>query len=282
MNKVISVYRGQFLAEGYVVARGILDKAALQLINRDIGELFAIQLRRLKLPVDPGESREAFLNNAVRLLQADVPTYINTARITQMLPSVHELLAGTPILNVVRQLGVAMPVISTRPSIHIMTEALKIPNGYHKSPPHQDWRSMQGSLDSIVLWLPTTPVSENSNPLEVVPKSHLFGLLDTVEHIMTPAVSDSRISEESYVPIPVEPGDIIFFSSFLVHRTGEQDDGLVRVALSGRFNNAQEQTFVEHGYPTPYKYTYRTDLMFEKFPSLADLAKIFPKAAPNK
>lgn len=282
MNKITSVYRDQFLAEGYVVARDVLDKAALRSINRDIAELFAIQLRRLKLPVIPGESREAFRNNATRLLQADVPTYINTARMTQMLPSVHELLVSAPILNIARQLGVTMPVISTRPSIHIMAEALKIPNGYHKSPPHQDWRSMQGSLDSVVLWLPTTPVSTKSNPLEVVPKSHLFGLLDTVEHIMTPTVSDQRISEDSYLPIPVDPGDIIFFSSFLVHRTGEQDDGLVRIALSGRFNNAQEQTFVEHGYPTPYKYTYRTDLMFEHFPSLADLATIFPALSADE
>ena len=173
-------------------------------------------------------------------------------------------------------------MISTRPSIDFMTGDLKIPDGYHKSPAHQDWRSMQGSLDSIVFWLPTTPVSKRSNPLEVVPKSHLLGLLNTVEHIMTPAVSDPRITEERYVPIEVEPGDVIFFSSFLVHRTGEQDDGLVRIALSARFNNAREKTYVEHGYPTPYKYSYRTDLIFENFPSRVELATIFPAALSSE
>ena len=242
-------------------------------------ELFNIQLRRLGLSVDPGKSREAFRNNAVRLRKADIPTFISTARLTQMLPSVHRLLICDPILDLARDLGVAFPVIATRPSIHFITEDLTIPNVFQGSPPHQDWRSIQGSLDSIVLWLPTTSVSVMASALEVVPKSHVLGLLNTVEQIMTSGVSDLRITEESYVPIPVEPGDIIIFSSFLVHRTSDQDDGLVRIALSGRFNNALEENYVSHGYPTPYKYSYRSDLMFEDFPTLADLAKIFSKVS---
>src|SRR5258705_263262 len=156
MNKSVKVHRDSFLSEGYVVARNIIDGAALISINAEISDLFAIQLRRLGLSTEQGDSREAFLQNASRLLQADVSTYIATARLTQMLPSVHRLLICDPILDLARELGLGFPVISTRASIHIMSDALKIPNGYHKSPPHQDWRSMQGSLDSIVLWLPTT------------------------------------------------------------------------------------------------------------------------------
>jgi phytanoyl-CoA hydroxylase len=282
MSATIHADRARFLADGYVVVKGAIDTATTDSINREIDELFAIQLRRLGQPVDAGCSREAFKNNAVRLLKADVPTYISTARLTQNLPSVHRLLICETVIRLARELGIELPVISTRPSIHFMTGDLRIPNGYHKSPPHQDWRSMQGSLDSIVFWLPTTPVTKKSNPIEFVPKSHLLGLLDTVENIMTPTVSDPRITEDKYVPIPVEAGDIIFFSSFMVHRTGEQDDGLVRIALSGRFNNAKEKTYVEHGYPTPYKYSYQTNLIYEGFPTLTDLATVFPAAARTK
>lgn len=278
MNKTVKVLRASFLADGYTVARNVIDKATLISINAEISELFAIQLRRLGLPIEPGDSREAFLQNASRLLQADIPTYISTARLTQMLPSVHRLLICDPIMDLAHELGIAFPMISTRASIHIMSDALKIPNGYHKSPPHQDWRSMQGSLDSIVLWLPTTPVSARSYPLEIIPKSHLLGLLDTVEHTMTPTVSDQRVSDSQYVPVPMEPGDVIAFSSFLVHRTSEAGDGLARIALSGRFNNALEETYVAHGFPTPYKYSYQTDLLFKDFPKTSDLAKIFPEA----
>lgn len=271
--------RKQFLAEGYVIARGVLDPSLLATINREIAELFAIQLRRLQLPVDAGDSQQAFTYNAVRLLRADVPTYISTARLTQSLPSVHRLLICDAILGLARDLGVELPIISTRPAISYMSGDLKVPNGYHKTPPHQEWRSMQGSLDSIVFWIPTTPVSATSNPMEVVPRSHLLGLLDTVDHIMTPAVSDPRIADDKYIPIEAMPGDIVVLSSFLVHRTSEVDDGLVRIALSGRFNNAREKTYVEHGYPTPYKYSYQTELLHEGFPTLSDIAAIFPAAA---
>jgi len=282
MTMSSKVDRARFLAEGYLVVKDVVDIAALEAINREIGELFAVQLRRLGQPVDPGTTREAFKSNAVRLLKADIPTYISTARLTQNLPSVHRVLICDAVIEVARQLGVEFPVISTRPSIHFMTGDLKIPNGYHKSPPHQDWRSMQGSLDSLVFWMPTTLVTERSNPMEFVPRSHLLGLLDTVENIMTPTVSDPRITEDKYIPIPARPGDVIFFSSFMVHRTSEHDDGLVRVALSGRFNNALEKTYVEHGYPTPYKYSYQTDLIHKDFPTQADLATVFPAAASAK
>ena len=204
--------RDQYLAAGYCVGRKLIPVYELESINRDISALFSAQLRRLDLPVVPGESRAAFRSNARALLEADIPTYISTARITQMLPSVHRLMISEPIMKFAAELGIGFPVISTRASIHIMSDDLKIPNGYHKSPPHQDWRSIQGSLDCIVFWLPTTPVSSNSHPLEVVPKSHLYGLLPTAEHIMTPTVHDPRISPDMFVPVPVEPGDVIAFS----------------------------------------------------------------------
>jgi ectoine hydroxylase-related dioxygenase (phytanoyl-CoA dioxygenase family) len=273
-----AVDRGAFLREGFFVARGVLDPRDLEQLNAEMGELFAQQLRRLGLPVDPGTSREAFHANAARLLAVDVPTYIATARMTQMVPSAHRIMASDAIVDLVRSAGVTVPVLSTRLSNHIMSETLRIPGGYHKSPPHQDWRSMQGSLDSVVLWSPTTPVTATSHPLEVIPGSHLYGLLDTVEHIMTPTVSDPRITEDQYRPLPMQPGDVVIFSSFLVHRTGETGDGNVRIAFSTRFNNAAEPTYVEHGYPTPYKYSYQTDLIVPDFPKAADLRKIFPDA----
>ena len=166
-----------------------------------------------------------------------------------------------------------------------------LPCGHKVAAPHAAFRQLTVAARFAATGFPqtavhcraasgaTTPVAANSHALEVVPKSHLLGLLDVAEHIMTPTVNDSRIKDNMYRPIPVEPGDVIAFSSFLVHRTGEEGDGFVRIALSGRFNNAAETTYVDHGYPTPYKYSYRTDLMFENFPSKAELAVVFPDAA---
>jgi ectoine hydroxylase-related dioxygenase (phytanoyl-CoA dioxygenase family) len=271
--------REALLRDGFVVIRGLFDPRALTALNAEMDALFVLQLRRLGLPVDPGGTRESLHANAARLLAVDVPTYISTARMTQMLPSAHRLMASEALLDLVRDLGVEIPVVSTRLSNHIMSDTLRIPGGYHKSPPHQDWRSIQGSLDSLVVWAPTTPVTETTHPLQVVPRSHLLGLLNTVEHIMTPTVSDDRITDDQYLSLPMQPGDVVVFSTFLVHRTGETGDGSLRVAFSARFNNAAEATYVEHGYPTPYKYSYQTDLIVPDFPTPADIASIYPDAA---
>lgn len=270
--------RKQYLSDGYAILKSLLPVDELQSINEEINELYALQLRRMGMEAKSGHAREVFLSNASRLLQADVQTYIATSRNSQMLPSVHRLLISDPIMQLAHGMGLEFPVLSTRASIHVMSDELKVPGGYHKTPPHQDWRSIQGSLDNMVLWVPTTPVSENSHALEIVPKSHLMGLLPTVEHIMVPSVEDPRITEDKYVKLPVEPGDVIVFSSFMVHKTGEQGDGLARIALSGRFNNAAEPTYLKHGYPSPYSYSYRKDLIFEDFPTQADMETIFPEA----
>jgi ectoine hydroxylase-related dioxygenase (phytanoyl-CoA dioxygenase family) len=276
-----AVYRDFYQAHGYNVVRRVVDTRVLEQINYEIGELFARQVARLGLPVDRRATREALQANAVALLKADTSAYISTARLTQMIPVANQLMVSELLVSVARQLGISFPVISTRVSNHIMSDDLKIPNGYHKSPPHQDWRSMQGSLDSMVFWVPTTPVTAQSHPLEVVPGSHLLGLLTTMEHIMTPTVDDPRITEDVFVPLSMDPGDLVVFSSFLVHRTGAQGDGKIRIAFSGRFNNADEASYVEHSYPTPYRYSYQTELIYEGFPTLQDLSAVFPAATDH-
>jgi phytanoyl-CoA hydroxylase len=264
-----------YKTNGYTVVRDLVPVELLESVNDEIAALFEAQLRHLQLPVNQGSTREALRDNAKRLLDANVDRYIATARMAQELPSVAQILCSERIVELAVQFEITFPIQSTKPIVHIMADALRIPGGYHMSPPHQDWRSTQGSLDSIVLWIPTVSVRTNSHALKVAPGSHKLGLLDTVEHIMTPTVADARISDASFIAVPVEPGDVIVFSTFMVHRTGEEDDGLVRIALSTRFNNAAEPTFVERGFPTPYKYSYRLDLITPDFPRVQQVDDLF-------
>ena len=44
--------------------------------------------------------------------------------------------------------------------------------------PHQDWRSMQGSLDSLVIWIPFQMFMMGLVWL-TIPKSHKMGLVST-------------------------------------------------------------------------------------------------------
>ena len=238
---------------GVCLLERVMPQDNLTAIFHEIGRLFQLQAEHLGCDGVVGLQR--LMRN---VLHASPERYINTVRTTQDLPSVHRLLASDLTGYIASMFGVRFPIISTKASVHIMADDLAIVGGYHRSPPHQDWRSIQGSLDNVVLWIPLTPV--RGNGLEVIRGSHKHGLLPTKEHIMTPEVIDpERLGP--WEAINCDPGDVVAFSSFLVHRTAA-GPGL-RIAISTRFSNAAEPTFIERGFPTPYKTTYRLDVPWE-------------------
>jgi hypothetical protein len=265
----------QFHRDGFGVVRGLISIDTLDLLAADIGGVFGRRARALGFdtadPVDqPGLS--ALLT---RLFGHDRQAYIATARQTQHLASVHRLGLAPELMRVVTELGLTVPALSTRPVIHFMADQLKIDGGYHKTPIHQDWRSVQGSLDGISIWLPLFDVGLHDYPLEVIRGSHRGGLLPSVEDPFGHRIADGQVDERNFAPVPVRRGDVIFFSGFLVHRTGSAGGGMVRIALSYRFNNAAEPSFVERNYPSPYVYRPDMRLLKEDFPTADDLRHLF-------
>lgn len=244
-----------FEEHGFALCYNYLPLEPIDDIVNDIGALFARQQRWAAGP-------SWTLSEDMRsLLKRDVPRYIATARETQNLPSVHRLLSSKRIISLAQRFGVKAPVIGAKASVHIMADNLVVPGGYHRAPPHQEWRALQGSLDSLVIWIPLGHV--HGNGLEVIPGSHLYGLVPTQPHPMTPEVVNPEMFGK-WESLYLDVGDAVAFSSFLIHRTAV-GPGL-RIAISIRFNNAAESTFIDRGYPTPYKTIYSTDLITPDFP----------------
>ena len=52
----------------------------------------------------------------------------------------------------------------------------------------------------------------------------------------------------------MEQGDVIFFSSFLIHRSGTNETEHIRWSTHFRYNDLDEKSFVERGYPHAYIY----------------------------
>ena len=249
-------YPEKYARHGYAVFERWLPTEWLSSITHEMAELFAFQVSQIGL-LSSGLHRDglALLREPGGKILSGVERYVNAARMTQDLPSVHQVLTDGRLVAMAKFLGLSHPVISTKASVHIMADDLAVPGGYHRSPPHQDWRSNQGSLDNLVLWIPLTPV--RGNGLEVIRGSHKYGLLPTTDHMQTPEVVDpERLGP--WEKIDCDPGDVVAFSSFLVHRTAA-GPGL-RIAISTRFNNAVEPSFVKRGFPSHYRTTQRTDV----------------------
>ena len=134
-----------------------------------------------------------------------------------------------------------------------------------------------GSKSSAILpcLKPKPPPDPSGRHQDSAIAPHRYGLLKSTPHDVAPAVNDPRIREDDYTAVLVEPGDAVIFSGFLVHRTSAQGDERIRLALSLRYNNLAEPSFIERGYPSTYKFSAKLDLMVEGFPSEAQVAAFF-------
>lgn len=146
------------------------------------------------------------------------------------------------------QIGISSPVIVSQPVLHIMSPSLRIPDGYYGTVSHQDWASVQGGLDMVTVWIALTDAGIGNFPLEVIPGSHLGGLR---EGKINSSVLEIECDEKEFLPLECRAGDVVFLSGFIIHRTGHGTG--FRVAVSQRFDNASEPTFIERGYPCAQK-----------------------------
>jgi ectoine hydroxylase-related dioxygenase (phytanoyl-CoA dioxygenase family) len=265
--------RDAFRRNGYVIIPGLFGVTTRETVARDIAGVFARRAAALGLGAPAGHNQAALTELMSALFARDIPSYIAAAKLTQHLASVHGAGVSGEVLSVLDALGLDAPTVSTRPVIHYIADQLKIPGGYQKTPPHQDWRSVQGSLDGVTFWSPLFDAGANDYPLEIAPASHLRGLLHS-----EPDMPNYRIPDEllgAFMPLSLRAGDAIVFSGFLVHRTGAHGGRSVRVALSFRFNNAAEPSFVARNYPDPYVYRADPKIVTENFPGADDVRQIF-------
>jgi ectoine hydroxylase-related dioxygenase (phytanoyl-CoA dioxygenase family) len=158
-----------------------------------------------------------------------------------------------------------------------MADALKIPNGYFGLVPHQDFPSVQGSVDGVVVWLPLVKVDKDNYPLEVIPGSHLRGLAPMISHgDSTSEVDPNWFDASHFTPAEVDVGDVIFMSMFTVHRSSTRGSpNRCRLAVSTRFDNADEASFIERAYPTAYVRSVRREQYLENFPPMDLIEKTF-------
>jgi len=273
-----TVIGANYRRDGFAVAAGLIAQAELDAVADDIRGIFTRRARAIGSAVPDGHDHEAFSQLLLDFFARDRASYLAAARQTQYLASVHRLGLSEPILQLLAAIGVEVPSQSTRPSILFMADGLRIEAGYHKTPAHQDWRSVQGSLDCVTLWLPLYDVGVNDYALEVIPGSHRLGLLPSTDDPFGHRIADGAVPDDhAFRPLTLRRGDIVVFSGFLVHRTGTRGGQRVRVALSYRFNNAAEPTYVERNYPIPYAYRPDMRLLQENFPTAADVAAYFPR-----
>jgi ectoine hydroxylase-related dioxygenase (phytanoyl-CoA dioxygenase family) len=212
-----------------------------------------------------------------KLFSVDVNAYLAAARHLSKLLSIQDLLLHENIRAFIKNLGLSLPSVPTSPVVSIMSERLKIAGGYFGLAPHQDWPSMQGSLDAVIVWAPLMDVTAASFPLQVIPRSHAQGLWGGVNTASAREIDPRLYGEEDFMPFELRRGDVVFMTTFTVHRTGvmhgvNECSGL-RIACNTRIENSAEATFVKRQFPCAYKRTVERELITKDFPSQMQVKK---------
>ncbi len=265
----------QFNEDGFVLLKNYLDKNIITEIYTDARKIFAQQIKRVTGKSVDIDDRDLFEKAMFTFFDKDFNAFVNTGKTVQHTFSLHKFGVSPIIENLLKSVGLVNPIIGARPAMQFNSRFLSKDGSKHwKLDAHQDWRTGQGSLDSAVIWFPMVDAGADIGALQVIPGSHKIGLKESSASGYQGGIT-ADLKEDSFIQTAFEVGDILIFSAFLIHQSGNNITENIRWSVQLRYNNLNEPTFVDRGYPMAYIYKPETDLVTPNFPSINQLETVF-------
>lgn len=265
----------KYKKDGFIIIKNFFDPKEVDEIRNEAKKVFSIAIRKNKIEFNE-ESDESFTKALFQLFNVSYNDFLGAAKASQHIISMHRISVSEKLIELVNSFGIATPVFCVKPIIYFNSKFLSKMEGHYKTPPHQDWRSMQGSLNSMVVWIPLVDINKELGAVEFIPGSHTKGLLNTDSDEWFRHVSENEIKEEDFIAAEVKKGDVVIFSAFSVHRSGNNITNNIRWSMHFRYNDASENTFIERGMPHPYiVYKPQQDVITPDFPTTDQLKKVF-------
>jgi phytanoyl-CoA hydroxylase len=270
----MSSLQQQFNENGFVILRGFLNPEDTAPLYKEARQTFATQIKRVLGKDVDIDDKDNFENAMYELFNADFDSFVSTGKNVQQSIALYRLNTDERLINILKDLGLSNPNIAVKPAMQFNARFLSKGGTHWRLGAHQDWRTGQGSLDSIVMWFPLVPCNSDLGVLQVVPKSHKHGLMASTGVSYEGALAQDY-PDEQYVETDMNPGDLLVFSAMLVHRSGNNTSNNIRWSVQYRFNNLDEPTFIERGYPQPYLYKPQDELITPNFPTVEQLEQLY-------
>ncbi len=257
----------EYKKNGFQLVKGLFNEGEIDTIRIEAQQIFKNQMNQIGLNLSEIDTEESFNLKLFQLFNESPDHIISSGKHIQHLISLHKISLDSRITDILKQLGFGFPNICTRPVLFFNAKKLAKKQVYWKTDPHQDWRSMQGSLNSMVVWVALSDIDISLGALEVIPGSHKKGLQAKEMVDSFGLITEAQLGGEKFVPIEVKKGDVLFFSSFLIHQSGDNStENGIRWSCHFRYNDMNETEFIERGYPHPYVYYPNPDLITENYP----------------
>lgn len=239
----------QYNRDGYVMLRKFVHPGDVREILSEAKCVFAKQ-------IDVNKCRNDYVvYGMVDLFQKNNTAFLNAGKTVQHLINLHRLSLLPRVVEMLRSVaGIKWPVICTRPVLYFNHPLLAKEKVYHTVDAHQDWRSMQGSSNAAVLWVPLEDCPVEKGALQVLPGSHRNGLRTTSVDSGFGMVSLTDAEQQQLVSLDCKAGDAVLFHSMLVHQSGINTTDSPRWSCHFRYNDLEDPQFIKRGYVHPYIY----------------------------
>jgi ectoine hydroxylase-related dioxygenase (phytanoyl-CoA dioxygenase family) len=249
---------------GYAFCESIFDRKEIISLKQEMENIFR----------EYSKNQDDQIDDVVKqLYREDLKGFLGCANASQSLLSLHRISCKSEMTDALKKIGLEIPCVNTRPLVSFSSRDTASHDIYWKVPAHQDWPSVQGSLNGVTCWVPLCDVNEKIGCLEIVPGSHMLGALP-YKSSREPFLLDQNQNHE-FLSMPMKVGDALFFSSFLIHRSGNNTSNRIRWSSHFRYDDCMEETFIERQFPRAKIDKRCDDLLFPDFPSQEQVWKTF-------
>lgn len=223
--------RARLARDGYLYFKGILDRDAVLSVRRAIFRGLH-ELGWVAAP-DRAEPSDGFSTHIPR------SDFWPGAELMLRLPALHEL-AFDPKLG-----GVLAALYQCEYFAHPRRmPRVKFPissSEWSETFAHQDFPYVQGSLDTLTVWMPLGDCSLSEGSLEVLAGSHLDGLQPIIYGPKYPCSATTVDNDDPrWRGGDYEAGDVLLFTCLTVHRARPNRSNLVRISVDCRFQPVAE------------------------------------------
>ncbi len=126
--------------------------------------------------------------------------------------------------------------VYTTPAIHLYRAVIfsKAADGGSNLPWHQDAGNFWGLSEDpqIQIWTALDHAGEDAGCLEVIPRSHIWGLVSPLGGVVPRHRARELEAESKVVKLPARAGDAILIHNYLWHRSGHNETPNMRRAFT--------------------------------------------------
>lgn len=209
--------------EGYLLLPGLLEEAeAAELRAEVLGVIEAVGMANRGVASSAGASGK-LLQTRQYLAGGALDAYVNG-----------------PLLA-----GVAGQLLGGPCHLYMPFTAVKSGGGGGTFHFHQDNQYTHLDGPALNLWCALSPMTPENGCLSVVPRSHLFGTLESGDSGDGDSHRRVTLEPERFLPLRMRPGDAVAFSRLTVHGSGVNRTAAPRVGYATQFARDDVRALVE-------------------------------------